>query len=98
MKRTSIVIYDYDNKEKEIALPDKEITEIFVSVLSGDETGYVKFEDGTDVHFDASDCRFMDFNDGYYSVEGENIQKWLDFKPSGTRTASYERRDFIEGE
>jgi hypothetical protein len=87
-----ITIYDYASREKEITLPDKEIIEIVVTVLSGDETGYIEFADGAKVEFDASDTRFTDFYDGCYTVKGERIQKWTDFKPSGTRTASYERQ------
>lgn len=89
-----ITIYDYANTAKEIELPDKDVLEIAVTVLSGDETGYVKFTDGTEIEFDASDCRLMSYYDGAYTVEGENIQKWIDFKPSGNRfTVSYERRE-----
>lgn len=53
-----IKIYDYENKPTEIVIPDdKEISAIFVVVLSGDETGIVMFTDGTSIRFDASDCR-----------------------------------------
>ena len=91
-----ITIYDYRDDTKEITLPDKKIVEIFVSVLSGDETGYVKFVDGTKIKFDASDCRIASYYDGNYTVEGENIKKWIDFKPSGNRTVSYERQDVFD--
>ena len=47
-------IYDYDNREVIIELPYKEIKEVFVNVLSGDETGIVEFVDGTYIRFDAS--------------------------------------------
>lgn len=93
-----IAIYDFQNDTKEITLPDKEIVEIFISILSGDETGFVKFVDGTKIKFDASDSRFTDFYDGMYTVEGENIKRWIDFKPSGNRTASYERRYIFDTE
>lgn len=90
-----MIIYDYAGNEVNIDLPDKEISEIFVEVISGDETGIVTFTDGTTVHFDASDCRMMNFYDGDYCVTGANIQKWLDFKPSSKRTASYERQEMF---
>lgn len=92
-----MIIYDFDNKAVDIKLPEKQIASINVSVVSGDETGNVVFKDGETISFDASDCRLMDFYDGSYSVTGENIQKWLDFKPSGKRTASYERQDLFSG-
>lgn len=94
----NITIYDYANKTKQIALPDKEISEIVVVVLSGDETGYVKFTDGTKVKFDASDDRFTSYYDGAYTVEGENIRKWIDFKSSGYHTISYGRQRVFDTE
>ena len=92
-------IYDYDNKEVIIELPDKEIKEVFVNVLSGDETGEVEFVDGTTIDFDASKERIMDFCDGYYTVSGGDIEKWFNYVPSGKGTISYERQnkfDFME--
>lgn len=92
-------IYDYDNAVKEITVPDKEIREIVVHVLSGDETGFVEFTDGEKVYFDASDCRLHGFDDGLYIVHGKAIQKWINFQPSGDRTVSYERMDaFFDNE
>lgn len=93
-----ITIYDYADKTKEITLPDKEIAEIFVSILSGDETGFVKFTNGTKIKFDASDDRITDYYDGMYTIEGEDIKKWIDFKPSSNRTVSYERQDAFDTE
>lgn len=93
-----ITIYDYANATKEITLPDKDISEITVIVISGDETGYVEFTDGTKVEFDASDCRFISYYDGIYTVEGEDIQKWINFEPSGNRTVSYERQGIFNTE
>lgn len=93
-----ITIYDYQNDAKEITLPDKEIVEILVNILSGDETGFVKFVDGTKIKFDASDDRFTNYYDGMYTLKGENIQKWIDFKPSGNRTVSYERYGIFDTE
>lgn len=92
-----ITIYDYDSAKKEITLPDKEISQIVVTVLSGDETGFVEFTDGTRIEFDASDERIANYYDGTYIVKGENIKKWIDFKPSDERTTSYERQDEFDG-
>lgn len=92
-----ITIYDYKNAKKEITIPDKEIAEIFVIVVSGDETGYVKFADGEQISFDASDTRVEDYYDGCYCVKDENIQEWINFTPSGNRAFSYERQDYFGG-
>ncbi len=86
-----ITIYAYDNKQKKIKLPNKEISQIYVAIISGDETGSVDFSDGTRVSFDASQTRLFAFFDASYIVEGEDIKKWIDFNPSGRITASYER-------
>ena len=88
-----ITIYDYSDKKKEVVLPDKEISKIYVSVISGDETGNVEFTDGSSIYFDASDSRFTHYYDGEYVVEGDNIEKWINFVPSGQITASYERQE-----
>ena len=88
-----ITIYDYSDKKKEITLPDKEISRIFVAIFSGDETGHVEFVDGTTMYFDASTSRFMSFYDGQYVVEGKNIEKWINFVPSGQISAAYERQE-----
>lgn len=92
-----MIIFDFDNEAVDIKLPEKQIASINISVVSGDETGNVIFKDGEIVSFDASGCRLMNFYDGSYSVAGENIQKWLDFKPTGKGTASYERQDLFSG-
>lgn len=79
-------IYDYDNREivchvKKYNISD--IKEIFIWIVAGDETGSLTMQDGTVYDFDASSNRLADFNDGAYTVEGEeNIEKWLNFKPT----------------
>lgn len=90
-----ITIYDYGNKPKQIELPDKKISRIEVLVLSGDETGFVEFTDGDRVRFDASDTRCTSYFDGYYIVEGEDIQKWIAYKDEAfcySGTTSYNRQ------
>ncbi len=87
-------IYDYDNKITEIELPDdKQIDAIFVSIVSGDETGFVYFTDGSSIKFEASDSRLFGYDDGGYIVKGDNIQRWLDWEPNGDdHTYSYSRQ------
>lgn len=85
-------IYDYDDNAVKIEIPDKPIKCIDITVLSGDETGTIRFEDGTRLDFDASDDRNTDFYDGSYFVEGDDIKRWLAFRPPAGRTASYARQ------
>lgn len=95
VKRTSMIIYDYDDRPHEIQLPDKDIKLLHVTILSGDETGYIEFEDGSTLEFDASICRCQDFYDGSYTVSGDgNIGKWMDWEPK-TGCGSYERMDMM---
>lgn len=78
-----VKIYDYDDKAKEIKIPDdKQIKSIDVRICSGDETGYINFTDDTSIMFDASCTRCMLFDDGCYNVEGDDIQKWLNWTPT----------------
>ena len=91
-----IKIYDYANEETEITLPDKEIKQIRVEVITGDEIVTIFFKDGTLSTFDSSDARCMDFYDGSYTVEGEQIKKWIDFETDECSTISYDRMyDFL---
>lgn len=76
-------IYDYDDKVREVEISDdKHIKYINVCILSGDETGYVIFEEGGFIDFDASNSRVMTFDDGGYIVDGDNIQKWINWTPT----------------
>lgn len=96
----TITIYDFEDKAKNIEIPAKSVDEILliqVNVKSGDETGYVALKNGCLIHFDASDCRIMGFDDGSYVLNTvESIKKWLNYKPSGERTASYERQRMFD--
>lgn len=93
-------IYDYDNREIVCHVEGyniSDIKEIFVWIISGDETGNLTMQDGTIYDFDASGNRIIDFNDGSYIVEGkENIEKWFNFKPTKKEsclTLSYVRQE-----
>ena len=94
-------IYDYINRPVEVELPDKEIKAILVQILTGDEIGYVLFEDGGQLSFDASMERVTDYNDGAYLVKKEHLAEWLDWKPEDTPwplyTCAYARRNWYEG-
>jgi hypothetical protein len=93
MKRESITVFDYDDKPRTMQLPDKGIRLIHVTILSGDETGYVQFDDNTIFDFDASDCRIQNFYDGSYTVTGDDmIARWLDWDPQGKEFLSHLRK------
>lgn len=85
-------IYDFSNREtvchvKEYNLSD--VKEIFVWIVSGDETGSLTMQDGTIYDFDASNDRIADFNDGSYIIkEKEEIEEWLNFKPTAKESCS----------
>ena len=53
----TIRIYDFDDNAVKIENPDKPIKRIDVIVLSGDETGTIRIEDGTRFDFNAPDDR-----------------------------------------
>jgi hypothetical protein len=100
-KQMIIKVYDYGDGAKEITLPDKEISLICITILSGDETGFVRFSDGETIWFDAIAGRGMrlhTFYDGQYIVDGEDIQKWIDFKPTGRIPTALERVQFVNNE
>lgn len=89
-----ITIYDFEDAPIVIETPPEKVIEsIYVRVLSGDETGSINFTDGTNMDFDASNCRSFDFYDGDYLVPSEKVQSWIDFEPSAHRTASYARQE-----
>lgn len=93
-----MIIYDYNNNPVSVQLPDKEIKEIFVEVLSGDEVVSVEFTDGEILKFDSSNRRIMNFDDGCYRVTGHMIKKWMEFQPTPGKTASYERQWWFDDE
>ena len=92
----TITIYDYDNRPLKVKLPDKKIKYISVTVLSGDETGLIYFEDNSRIRFDASNCRIMSCYGGNYIVSGENIEKWINFNDWDGFTKSYRRQEVFE--
>lgn len=102
----SFKIYNYNNVSSLICISDKnveDISRITVLLLSGDEIVRIYFRDETEVSYDSADLtgeiRIMGYYDGDYSLSGDAIQKWLNWKPHNERTHSYSRqRDFTMGE
>lgn len=89
-----MIIYDYDNRKREVNLPNKRITMLDVVILSGDEVVTVYFEDDTNITADSSYSRIHDFYDGGYIVRGEQIEEWLKYKPDKkVGTISYDRQE-----
>ena len=88
-------IYDYANVAVEIEIKDKPIEKIFVEIKSGDEIVTIYYKDGTQDRFDSSNCRINNYDDGAYVVTGENIEKWLNYKPKGWMFAD-DRQEFFQ--
>lgn len=86
-------IYDYANREAEVAIPDKEILNIHVAIKSGDETGVITFVDGSVLCFDASNDRIYCYDDGDYVVSKSEVNDWMNFTFTKGRTFSYERQE-----
>ena len=87
-------IFDYDNRARSIELKSVGIIAISVTILSGDETIDVYYEDGTVEYFDSSDDRTTNYFDGNYVVMGDKLKKWFrywDF--SQCLTISYMREE-----
>lgn len=84
-------IYDYANHPTDVELKDENITSIYVTVKSGDEFVTVMYEDSEWALFDSSSTRSIDYEDGDYTVQGDEIERWLHYEPKKTGTVSYER-------
>lgn len=76
-----MTIYGYDNFPVGIELPKKEIEQIVVRILSGDETAEVWFSDGEKAYYDAGICRFVTYLDKEYTVPKELVNEWLEWIP-----------------
>ncbi len=91
-----MIVYDCFNRCVTVELPDKPIAFIDILVLSGNETGRVVFCDGTFIVFDSSNSRTIAIPDAFYTVSGENISKFINFKPSGKEFEdAWERMDLF---
>lgn len=75
-------IFDYANKVSTIKTQDKEIKQIEVTILTGDEIITVWYEDGTCEKFDSNFSRCQDFFDGSYVVTKNKLHKWNEFEPT----------------
>ena len=94
----AFTVYDYDNKPAVHYISGykvSDIKEIFVNIISGDETGFIMMWDGTIYDFEASKTRTMNFDDGGYSItDKKDIERWIKFKAlkGSCETVSYVRQ------
>lgn len=86
-------IYDYADQPVEIETQNKPIEEIFVQILSGDETIVVTYADNDEDEFDSSNDRITSYNDGFYVVSKQHLNEWMNWKPQkGEKCYSYHRQ------
>ena len=90
-------IFDYDDNTRTIEFKSVGIIAISVTILSGDETIDVYYEDGTVEHFDSCDTRTENYFDGNYVVMGEKLKKWYKYyKFLNCFNISYRRQEEFE--
>ena len=70
-------IFDYAGREVIVDAGDKEIRQIRVEEVTGDEVIEIEYVDGSIEEFDSGICRLTDFRDGAYRVAGDDLKKWL---------------------
>ena len=75
-------IYNFNNEATEVDTGDKEIQRLYVQVLTWDEVVTVEYNDGVRETFDSSDNRFVDFVEGFYIVEQNCLQDWINYVPT----------------
>lgn len=79
-KTREFTIYDWDNNEKTVTIEDKPIEAIVVNVVSGDETAYIYYEDGTEKYIDSSNNRLESYLDETYLIKKNEVENWINFK------------------
>lgn len=79
-KTREFAIYDWDNNEKIVTIEDKPIEAIVVNVVSGDETAYIYYEDGTEEYIDSSTQRLTSYLDETYLIKKSEVENWINFK------------------
>lgn len=88
-------IYDYKGKATKADTHNKEVRQLLVQVLSGDEVVTVDYGDGTNETYDSSNNRFINRFDGSYSVTLEDLQEWIAYgvsrANSNSENLSYKR-------
>nr|DAF27344.1 MAG TPA: hypothetical protein [Caudoviricetes sp.] len=70
-------IFDYAGREVIVDAGDKEIRQIRVEEVTGDEVIEIEYVDGSIEEFDSGICRLTDFRDGAYRISGDDLKEWL---------------------
>lgn len=82
----NVIIYDFKAQKYDVGVPVEKVSEIGVSVISGDEILAVRTDDGDLKVFDAdtfSDSRReMSFFNGAYVVLKDQLEEWTNRKDS----------------
>lgn len=86
-----LVLADYVDRRVPFKIKDNAKL-IVITVLSGDETASIFYDDGTSEYCDSSNDRNTDFHDGVYYVPLEKLEEFNNL--SGD---SYERMDKVLG-
>lgn len=80
IKTRNFAIYDWNNNEKIVTIEDKPIEAIIINVVSGDETAYIYYEDGTEEYIDSSNKRLESYLDETYLIKKNEVENWINFK------------------
>ena len=85
-----IEIMEFDDEKHKIELDNfEDIIRITVEVITGDEILHILRKDYSDEHYECSDCRLCDFNDGSYVIY-DTIQNIDVIEQWSKRTSSYD--------
>lgn len=89
----SLIIYDYLGREKVFEIPGEAIKKLDITMISGDEIVTVVYETGLELEFDSSNTRIENLDIDCYSVTGDDIQRWMAWKPAnGDPHPAYSRK------
>lgn len=89
----AFTVYDWDNNERIVAIENKPIEAIVVNIVSGDETAYIYYEDGTEIYVDSSMHRLESYLDETYLIKKNEVEKWINFE---FRTEAPEGKEEME--
>ena len=81
-------IYDFNDRATKVDTNNKEVRQLLVQVLSGDEVVTVDYSDCTNETYDSSNNRFINRFDGSYSVTLEDLQEWIAYGVSRVNSNS----------
>ena len=85
-------IYDYKDNAVEIDTKGKDVASISVEVISGDERIEILYKCGCFTVVDSSSDRFINYYDGCYTLSGDRLTEWMNFKArEGATCLSYKR-------